>query len=283
MKKDKLVIPVLKWVGGKRQLLSEINKYKPKSITTYYEPFVGGGAVLFSLQQKNVVVNDINKELINVYTVIKDNVDELICELENKEKYLNTSDCFYSLREIDRQQSKYISLTNIQKAARIIYLNKTCYNGLYRVNSLGEFNSPFGKYKNPNIVNSQVLKAVSNYFNNSNITFLNGDFEDSVNNISKGSFVYFDPPYSPISKTSNFTGYNENGFGDLEQIRLKKLCDELNKKGVNFLLSNSDCKFIRDLYKDYEIIEIKAKRSINSSGNKRGKVSEVLIRNYGKI
>ena len=283
MSKNKLVMPVLKWVGGKRQLLPEIKKHKPKTMTAYYEPFVGGGAVLFSLQPKKAVINDINSDLINVYNVIKDNVEELIKELQSNEKYLNNAECFYSIREIDREPNKFDKLTNIQKAARVLYLNKTCYNGLYRVNSAGEFNSPFGSYKNPNIVNSEVLRAVSNYFNKADIKFLNGDFANTIENINKGAFVYFDPPYAPISKTSNFTGYNENGFGETEQIRLKELCDELNRKGVNFLLSNSDCQFIRELYKDYEITEIKAKRSINSNGNGRGEVSEVLIRNYAKI
>jgi DNA adenine methylase len=276
--KNRLVVPVLKWVGGKRQLLPEIKKYIPK-YTTYYEPFVGGGAVLFELQPSKVVINDMNSELINVYNVIKNNIDELIEELSNKEKYINTSECFYNTRELDRNPKLYNKLTNIQKAARILYLNKTCYNGLYRVNSTGAFNSPFGNYKSPNIVNDITLKAVSKYFNDSDITFLTGDFEKAVKGIKKGAFVYFDPPYAPISKTSNFTGYNESGFGELEQRRLKELCDNLNKKGVNFLVSNSDCEYIRELYKNYEIIEIKAKRSINCNSTGRGEISEVLIRN----
>ena len=145
---------------------------------------------------------------------------------------------------------------------------------------MGEFNSPFGSYKNPNIVNEVTLKAVNKYFNESNIKFLNGDFEKVLKTARKGDFVYFDPPYAPISKTSNFTGYNENGFGENEQIRLKKVCDSLNKRKVKFLLSNSDCEFIRNLYKDYNIVTIKAKRTINSNGNNRGAISEVLIRNY---
>jgi len=278
MKKNKLVAPVLKWVGGKRQLLPEITKYIPKH-STYYEPFMGGGAVLFELQPNKAVVNDINGELINVYNVIKNNLEDLISELSNTEKYNNTSECFYSIRELDREPKKYNKLTNIEKAARVLYLNKTCYNGLYRVNSMGEFNSPFGNYKNPNIVNEITLKAVSKYFNEADITFLNGDFASTVKGIKKGAFVYFDPPYAPISKTSNFTGYNESGFGEVEQIRLKELCDSLHSKGVNFMVSNSNCEFIRELYKDYEIIEIKAKRSINCNGNSRGEISEVLIRN----
>lgn len=277
---NRLVAPVVKWVGGKRQLLPEIKKYSPKKYNTYFEPFVGGGAVLFELQPKNAIVNDINKELINLYSVIKNNVDDLIEKLSDTETYSNTSDCYYRVRELDREPQKYNKMTGVDRAARILYLNKTCYNGLYRVNSMGEFNSPFGSYKNPNIVNSITLKAVSKYFNESNIKFLNGDFEKTVKTAKKDDFVYFDPPYAPISKTSNFTGYNENGFGENEQIRLKELCDTLDKKGVKFLLSNSDCEFIRELYKDYNIVTIKAKRTINSNANNRGAISEVLIRNY---
>jgi len=283
MKKNKLVMPVLKWVGGKRQLLPEIKKYMPSinKNVTYYEPFVGGGAVLFELQPDKAVINDVNRDLIDVYRVIKDNVEDLITELQ-KDKYLNTSEAFYNIRELDRKPKKFNNLTGVEKAARILYLNKTCFNGLYRVNSIGEFNSPFGRYKNPNIINAAGLRAVSKYFNDANITFLSGDFESTVKGIKKGSVVYFDPPYAPISKTSNFTGYNESGFGEEEQKRLKRLCDRLTEKGVHILLSNSDCEFIRELYSDkekYEIISVKAKRAINSVGNLRGEVSEVLIKN----
>ena len=276
-------MPVLKWVGGKRQLLPEIKKYMPKMTksTVYYEPFVGGGAVLFDMQPERAVINDVNHELITVYKVIKDNVEELINELKD-EKYSNTAESFYSIRELDRNAEKYNELTEVEKAARVLYLNKTCFNGLYRVNSIGEFNSPFGRYVNPNIVNEVGLRAVNKYFNEAAITFLNGDFENTVEGIKKGAVVYFDPPYAPISKTSNFTGYNESGFGKEEQIRLKKLCDRLTDKGIHILLSNSDCEFIRELYSDterYEIITVKAKRNINSNGNSRGEVSEVLVKN----
>lgn len=283
MKKNKLVMPVLKWVGGKRQLLPEIKKNMPKITknTTYYEPFVGGGAVLFEIQPDKAVINDVNHDLIEVYKVIKDNVEDLIEELK-KDKYSNTSEAFYEIRELDRKHQEFNKLTGVERAARILYLNKTCYNGLYRVNSIGEFNSPFGRYKNPNITNGVGLKAVSKYFNDADITFLSGDFESAVKGIKKGSVVYFDPPYAPISKTSNFTGYNESGFGEQEQERLKKVCDRLTEKGVHVLLSNSDCELIRELYSDkekYKIIPVKAKRTINSVANARGEVSEVLIKN----
>lgn len=227
MGKVKLATPVLKWVGGKRQLLPEINKRIPKGFKTYYEPFLGGGAVLFELQPKKAVVNDLNSELINVYETIKTYPYELVEELK---KFANDEETYYSIRNLDRDKDKFKEMTAIEKAARIIYLNKTCFNGLYRVNSAGEFNSPFGRYKNPNIVNEKTIYAVSKYFNDAEITFKNGDFEECVKDISKGAFVYLDPPYDPVSKTSNFTGYNQGGFGDKEQIRIKEMCDELTSK-----------------------------------------------------
>lgn len=279
MKKNKIILaaPVLKWVGGKRQLMSEIEVMLPKIYTTYYEPFVGGGAVLFELQPKKAIINDINGELINLYNVVKDDVEVLI---EDLKKHKNTSDYFYTIRELDRDRDEYEKLSNIEKASRMVYLNKTCFNGLFRVNRAGEFNSPFGKYKNPNIVDELTLRAVSKYFNKADIKFLNCDFEESLRNIRKGSFVYFDPPYDPVSSSANFTGYDKGGFNKDEQIRLKLLCDRLDKKGVKFLLSNSATEFIKDLYKDYDIKIVKAKRNINSDGNSRGEVDEVLVRNY---
>ena len=279
MKKNKIILaaPVLKWVGGKRQLMSEIEKVLPKTYTTYYEPFIGGGAVLFELQPKKAVINDVNGELINLYNVIKDDVELLI---ENLKKHENTPEYFYSIRELDRKRDKYENLSNVEKASRIVYLNKTCFNGLFRVNKAGEFNSPFGKYKNPNIVDEVTLRAVSKYFNKADIKILNGDFEASLKGIRKGAFVYLDPPYDPVSNSANFTGYDKGGFNRDEQIRLKKLCDKLDKKGVKFLLSNSATDFIKDLYKDYNIKIVKAKRAINSNGNARGEVDEVLVRNY---
>lgn len=279
MRKNKIVLaaPVLKWVGGKRQLMSEIEKVLPKTYTTYYEPFIGGGAVLFELQPNKAVINDVNVELINLYNVIKDDVELLI---EDLRKHENTPEYFYGIREQDRDRNEYEKLSKIEKASRIVYLNKTCFNGLFRVNKAGEFNSPFGKYKNPNIVDEVTLRAVSKYFNKSDIKILNCDFEQSLRNIRKGSFVYLDPPYDPVSSSANFTGYDKGGFNRDEQIRLKKLCDKLDKKGVKFLLSNSATDFIKELYKDYTIKIVKAKRAINSNGNSRGEVDEVLVRNY---
>jgi len=277
MKKNPLVSPVVKWVGGKRQLLQDILKHIPDKYSTYYEPFVGGGAVLFHLQPRKMVINDINEELMNVYNVICNNVEELI---EDLKKHKNEADYFYKIRELDRDREKYAQLNNIERASRIIYLNKTCYNGLFRVNRQGEFNTPFGRYKNPNIANEATLKAVNNYFNKAKITLKCGDFEEAVKGIRKGGFVYFDPPYDPVSESANFTGYDKGGFDKDEQIRLKKLCDKLNNRGVKFLLSNSSTEFILDLYKDYNITIVKAKRSINSKGDGRGDVNEVLVKNY---
>lgn len=272
------VQPFVKWVGGKRQLLTEIQNAMPpkKSYSTYYEPFVGGGAVLFHNQPKKAVINDYNADLINAYEVIKNNVDELIDSLK---KHENTEDYFYKQRELDRQPD-FNLLTEVEKASRLIYLNKTCFNGLYRVNSQGFFNTPYGRYKNPNIVNEHVLRALNTYFSKNNIIFRNGDFEDAVKNIRKGAFVYFDPPYAPISTTSNYTGYTLAGFNEADQIRLKKLCDKLDKQGVKWLLSNSKVDFITELYKDYDIQIVNAKRNVNSVASKRGEVEEVLIKNY---
>lgn len=277
-KKNVILSPVVKWVGGKRQLLDDIIPLLPQHFSTYVEPFVGGGALLFEIQPKKAIVNDLNHELINLYNVIKDNPNELLLLLEEHELN-NSEEYFYQIRALDRSES-YNEISDIEKAARIIYLNKTCYNGLFRVNQSGQFNSPYGKYKNPNIVNKPVVLAMANYFQNNNIKLLNGDYKLALKKLRKGAFVYFDPPYMPISSSSSFTGYTENGFDKKQQIELKEECDKLNSRGIKFLLSNSDHPFIRDLYKDYEIITVKAKRSINSNSNKRGEINEVLVRNY---
>lgn len=275
MTKNRLIQPFLKWAGGKRQLLNEIDKYVPK-YSTYYEPFLGGGAVLFHLEPKKAVINDANPELINVYKVVRDNVDELLEELE---KHENTPEHFYAVREWDRKPN-FNELSDVKRAARLIYLNKTCFNGLFRVNNNGEFNTPFGNYKNPNFKNPHVLRAVSMYLNENDIKILNTDFELAIKYIRQGAFVYFDPPYYPISDSSSFTGYTLDGFDKDDQIRLKKLCDKLEGRRVKFLLSNSAAPFILDLYKDYKIEYVKARRAINSVAKGRGEIKEVLIRNY---
>ena len=275
--KNKLVAPVLKWVGGKRQLLDSIVPLMPKKISSYCEPFFGGGAVLFYMQPKKAHINDINTDLMLVYEVIKNNVNDLIEELSS---FKNEAEYFYDIRNWDRDREKYSCLSEIKKAARFLYLNKTCYNGLYRVNNAGEFNSPFGSYKNPNIVNAPVLRAVSSYFSTNDITFSSLDYADVLKNVKKNTFVYLDPPYDPISSTSNFTGYNKGGFDRKDQSKLKECCDELNSRGVKFMLSNSSTDFIREQYVYYNITTIQAKRIINSAVEKRGQVDEVVIRNY---
>ncbi len=275
MKKNNLVVPFVKWAGGKRQLLPELVKRVPK-FTTYCEPFVGGGALFFYLQPKKAIINDFNKDLINTYITIQNDVESLIQYLST---YKNDSESYYKIRELDRTPL-FHRMSDTEKASRLIYLNKTCYNGLFRVNSMGEFNSPFGSYKSPNIVNEPTLRAIHNYFQNADVTFLSGDFAVAVKGLKKGTFVYFDPPYDPVSASSNFTGYTNLGFGKQEQRRLKEVCDELNTKGIKFLLSNSATDFILDLYKEYNIEKISAKRVINSNANNRGNVDEVLIRNY---
>lgn len=276
--KNPLVSPVLKWVGGKRQLLDQIRPLIPKC-STYYEPFLGGGAVLFDFQPKKAIINDSNEELINVYEMIKSEPTELIKELIKHEER-NCEEHFYEIRALDRNKYEFDKLTEVERAARIIYLNKTCYNGLFRVNSSGEFNSPWGRYKNPNIVNETLIKAVSKYLNKADVTIKCGDYKEALRGIRNGAFVYFDPPYMPISSSSSFTGYTSNKFGEEEQIRLKEQCDILNKRGVKFLLSNSSCAFIEELYSDYKIEKVKAKRNINSKADKRGEIEEVLVRNY---
>ncbi|WP_156018222.1 DNA adenine methylase [Streptococcus ruminantium] len=283
MKKNILVNPVLKWVGGKRQLIPEIEPLIPKKISTYVEPFVGGAAILFHLQPKRAIINDFNEELMNVYGVIKNNPDELIKLLEEHNK-LNSEAYYYEIRSLDRDDS-YSDLSSEEKAARILYLNKTCYNGLFRVNNAGQFNAPYGKYKNPAIVNDVTIKAVSNYFQSADIKFLTGDYKNALRGLRKGAFVYFDPPYMPVSASSNFTGYTEGGFGYEKQVELRDECIKLHKKGIKFLQSNSYSQEILELYSDTSIFKVdvvKAKRSINSKSDKRGEVSEVLIYNYEK-
>jgi len=278
MVKNKLIAPFLKWVGGKRQIMSTIVEHLPKNISKldYIEPFVGGGAVLFHLQPNKAIINDFNSELINVYEVLKNDVDNLIIDLK---KHDNEADYFYNIRGFDRTE-KFKELSKVERASRIIYLNKTCFNGLYRVNNAGEFNAPFGRYKNPNIVNEPTLKAVNKYLNTNNIKILNGDYIDALKFANEKSFVYLDPPYHPISESSNFTGYIQGGWNIYDQVRLREACDELNSKGIQFLLSNSASSFIIDQYKEYKVIIIKANRAINSDGANRGEVEEVLVRNY---
>lgn len=277
MTKNKLVAPVLKWVGGKRQLLEVLTPLLPGAISTYCEPFVGGGALFFDLQPKKACINDINEELMRVYAVIKDDVGNLINALQG---FKNEADFFYSVRDWDRDKEKYRLLSDVQKAARTIYLNKTCYNGLFRVNNSGEFNSPFGNYRNPNIVNAPTLRAVSSYLNTAAVTLSAVNYADRLKSLPRGTFVYLDPPYDPVSDTANFTGYSRGGFSRADQIALRAACDDLNTRGIKFMLSNSATDFIKAQYSAYHMTIVQAKRAINSDSTKRGEVDEVVVRNY---
>ncbi|WP_294536258.1 DNA adenine methylase [uncultured Pseudoflavonifractor sp.] len=270
--------PVVKWVGGKRQLLPQILPLIPKRMSAYCEPFLGGGAVLFALQPRRALVNDLNQDLITVYRVIKENADALI---EHLSRHENTPEYFYRIRDLDRDREAYAALSDVEKASRLLYLNKTCYNGLFRVNASGAFNSPYGHYRRPNIVNEQTIRGVSRYFNSCDITFFSEDFAAVLDRVPRGGFVYLDPPYDPVSDTASFTGYNRGGFGREEQVRLKACCDALTARGVRFLLSNSATPFIRELYSSYHVSIVQARRAVNSVASRRGAIEEVLVRNYG--
>jgi DNA adenine methylase len=278
VKRNELVQPFLKWAGGKRQLLPKIRELVPRKYKIYFEPFIGAGAVLFELQPQTALINDANEELVNCYKVIKNHPAKLVATVHAHPIHARH---FYHLRSQDRDPG-LTTLTAVERAARIIYLNKTCFNGLFRVNSQGQFNVPFGKYKDPTIVNDVVIKAVSQYLNKASVQISNDDFEDALEGAGRGDFVYLDPPYDPLSNTSSFTGYDLTAFGRDEQRRLKEVCDKLHHTGCKVLLSNSATPFIRKLYSDkskYTMVEVDANRNINSVGSGRGKISELLIFN----
>lgn len=290
--------PFLKWAGGKTQLLPTIDWFLPESFrekndVTYIEPFVGGGAMLFFMLQKypnisRAIINDINPHLVRTYRVIRDNPFSLIESLRDLE-----SD-FKSLSGQDKRKEFYLSvrssfnkdrLSAVEEASYMIFLNRTCFNGLYRENSKGEFNVPFGKYANPTICDEELILADSGLLQKVEIN--NGDFSETAISIDGYTFFYFDPPYRPLDATSSFNSYVKDSFGDKEQIRLKEFFSDLSSKGCHALLSNSDCKgrnkedvFFDSLYKDYIIERVYAKRCINSNGSKRGTLTELLIRNY---
>lgn len=266
--------PFIKWVGGKRQLIKKIKENMPKSYNSYFEPFIGGGALYFELKPQKAFINDYNSELTNLYSVVKHRPEELIEDLKLHE---NTAEYYYALRRLDREPN-YKELSEHKRASRFIYLNKTGFNGLYRVNRAGENNVPFGRYKNPDIINQDNILKCSLLLKNTTIT--TGDFTLIKKHIKKGDFVYFDPPYVPVSPTSRFTAYTKAGFTQGDQYRLKELCDFIDSGGGYFLLSNSYTEFIIELYRDYKITTIEANRAINCKGEGRGKVKEVLIKNY---
>lgn len=289
------VKPFIKWAGGKSQLLNEIRAKYPKNPDKYCEPFVGGGAVLLdvlaNLQPKEVLINDINEELINTYLQIKNDVEELIVILssmqekfwaknndERKVMYLAKREHFNNLKVNDSEQD------NLEKAALFIFLNKTCFNGLYRVNSKGLFNVPMGSYKNPPICDEDNLRLISGLLKNVQIKC--GDYSECADFINENTFVYIDPPYRPLTATASFTSYSENEFGDKQQIELGSFIDIISAKGAKVVASNSDPKnsnendnFFDDLYSNYTIMRVSAKRMINSKATCRGNVNELLICN----
>ena len=273
--------PFVKWAGGKRQIIDELKKYIPDEFNTYYEPFIGGGALLFELAPKKAVINDSNAELMNVYQVLCDDLKfKKMCRVLNNYEANHSEEFFYEIRNKDKNKNTFNRLSDYTRAARTIYLNKACFNGLYRVNSKNEFNVPFGKKSKVNTYDGNNLITVSNYLTMNDIKILNKDFEEVLKDAKKGDFVYFDPPYD--SDNNIFTSYTEEGFGKDEQRRLAKVFKELDQKGVYVMLSNHNTTLINELYKDYHIHVIEAKRNINSNGKKRGKVEEVIITNFTK-
>lgn len=273
--------PFVKWAGGKRQLIPIINQNLPESFGTYYEPFLGGGALLFHiLTDKNgqkCSISDLNSDLVLAYTTIRDRIDSLIASLKNHEKNYqkNPESYYYSIRENNPRSA-------IEKTSRLLFLNRTCFNGLYRVNSKGKFNVPLGKYSNPNIVNEENLRAVSHILQSSRISIKCRDFEAVLRDTKKGDLVYFDPPYQPVSATSNFTSYTNKDFTYDDLTRLAELCLKLDSRGCNVLLSNSDSKEVADIFdkNTWKITRIEANRSINSNSKKRTGHFELLIKNY---
>ena len=271
--------PVLKWAGGKRQLLPALLKNTPDKFNTYYEPFIGGAALLISLYSlnriKDAIISDTNTDLYNLYKTIRENPQQLIEEL-NILRFKNTKDDYYKARELFNSSSN-----PVERTAILIYLNRHGYNGLYRVNSHNEFNVPFGKYTNPGMPSPENIMAFSRILKT--CTVMNSDFEIAVKNAVKGDFVYFDPPYMPLSKTSYFTGYTHSGFNERDQERLAETFMKLSKKGVYVMESNSSTEFIKELYKDFNMVEVDARRNINSVGTKRDAVKELIITNYGVL
>ena len=273
--------PFVKWAGGKRQLISVLNENLPNSFGTYFEPFLGGGALLFNMLTENnkqkCIISDLNSDLVLAYATIRDNVDDLISSLKQHEKYYqkDSKSYYYSVRESAPKKE-------IEKTSRLLFLNRTCFNGLYRVNSKGKFNVPLGKYTNPNIVNEENLRSVSHVLKSSKVKIQCRDFEAVLRDVKKGDLVYFDPPYQPVTETANFTSYTNKNFTYDDLNRLFELCTKLDKKGCNVLLSNSNSKEVVDIFskKPWKISKIKANRSINSNSTKRTGHFELLIKNY---
>ncbi len=279
-KKTPDIHPFVKWAGGKTQLLSTIKELMPETFNSYYEPFVGGGALFFSVLPHTAFINDNNSELISAYNCMKDKTlfSEMISLLKQHEKK-HSEDYYYEIREMDRAED-FSSLPESVRAARMIYLNKACFNGLYRVNTKGYFNVPSGKKTHVSTFDKDNMENIRNYFTNYNITVTCNDFEVVVKTASTGDFVYFDPPYDTPENKESFTSYTKDAFGKEEQKRLSSVFKSLSEKGVFVMLSNHNTSFINKLYEDFNIHVVKAKRMINSKGSGRGAVEEVIITNY---
>lgn len=265
--------PILKWVGGKSQLLSRMQNHFPSSFNSYYEPFVGGGAVFFNLDPLSSVISDRNGELINLYKVVANKVEELIVDLNNHE---NNEVYFKELRSID-----WFDLTDVKAASRMIYLNRTCFNGLYRLNSKGKFNTSFGNFKNPNIINESNLRAAS--FVLSRALIQNLEYKDAIATALPGDFIFFDPPYMPISKSSDFNRYNSSPFTESDQIELADLFWDLDSRGVYVCLTNSDHNLVRQIYKDHVIIPMNTTRWVSCSNNRSCKDLFIVGKNTSRL
>lgn len=270
--------PFTKWTGGKRQLLGELRSYMPETYGRYFEPFVGGGALFFDLAPEQAVINDFNEELINAYRQIKNNPAELI-NLLIKHKENNSKDYYLELRSADRD-GRISRMTGVERAARILYMLRVDFNGLYRVNSKNQFNVPYGRYKNPKIVDVDLLYQISEYLNENDIEILQTDFAEAVKDAQTDDFVYFDPPYIPLNETSSFTSYTHEGFSYEEQVRLRNTFKELTERGVYAMLSNSSSPLVEELYKDFNIYFVEAQRTNGAKSSSRGKISEIIVTNY---
>ena len=272
--------PFTKWTGGKRQLLPIIKSLMPDNDNNYFEPFIGGGALFFDLSPDKAVINDFNNELINCYQQIKKYPQKLI-ELLAKHQENNSKEYYLELRSADRD-NRIDKMTNVERAARIMYMLRVDFNGLYRVNSKNQFNVPYGRYKNPKIVDSDLILSISQYLNSNNIKILTGDFEKAVQDVVAGDFVYFDPPYIPLSETSAFTSYTHEGFTYEDQVRLRDCFKKLDEKGAFVMLSNSSSPLVEELYKDFNIHKVEANRTNGAKTSSRGKISEIIVTNYVK-
>ena len=274
------ISPFVKWAGCKRQIMNYLLEYKPKKFKHYFEPFVGGGALLMELEPIHATINDSNKELMYVYKCLRNKrLFKKFYELCKEHEQNHSEEYYYKVRDLDRKKSAYAKMTMSEKAARCVYLNKACFNGLYRVSGKGFFNVPSGKYKTIKCFDEENIQALHKYFHKRKPIILNKDFAEAVKTAKAGDFVYFDPPYDVVGEQS-FTSYTTGGFDKKEQERLRDVIKELTEKGVLVMASNANTPFIQELYKDFNVHVIEAKRSINSKGDGRGKVEEVIITNY---